>query len=199
MHLSRESLDTNRIDDFERAKFPGEAPAHRTINVYNVVGNFRHAACRIQTHFRKRAPQELLGFVTLLPFQYGPDQRAQPLSCVLDGFAHFEGGESRFLPRAVFHGIHVEGQNFFFAFAFHLFVEALAGLVAEPAALGHFFHQRRDFVHFPRLIIWHGFVDILHHVHEHIEAHNICRAKRRGLWPARRRSSAGVHFLHRHA
>ncbi len=199
LHLSREGLDANRIDDLERTEFPGEAPAHRAVNVDHVIGNLRHTTRGVQTHFRKGAPQKLLSFVTLLPFQHGTHQRAQPLPCVLDGFAHFERGKLRLLPRAVFHGVHIEGQNFLFAFALHLLVKTLASLVAEPAALGHFLHQHWNFVHFPRLIIGRGFVNILYHMHQHIETHYVCRAKRGGLWPAHSRSRAGVHFFHGHA
>ena len=199
MYLSCEGFDANRIDDLERTAFPGKAPAHRTIHVHDIVGDFRNAARRVQTHFGKRAPQKLLGFVALLPFQQGPYQRAQALSRVLDCFAHFERGKSRLLPRAVFHGVHIERQNFLFAFALNLLVKTLAGLVAEPAALGHFLDQRGNFVHFPRLIVGRGFINILHHVHQHIESHNVRRAKGCRLWPAHCRTGTGVHFFHGHA
>src|SRR4029077_3882113 len=148
LNLTGKRPHTNCIHDLEWAEFPGEAPAQRTINIHNVVGNFRHAAGCVQTHFGKSAPQELLGFIPLLPFQQGPDKRAQALPRVLDCLAHFEGSESGFLSRAVLHSVYIESQNLFVAFAFHFFVTTLAGLLPDPPAPGHLFSQSWNFIRF---------------------------------------------------
>ncbi len=137
--------------------------------------------------------------VTFLPLQHGFHQRAQPFPSIFNRFAHFEGSEFRFLPRAILHSVHIERQNFFFSFALHLLVKTLSGLVAEPAAPGHLFHEGRDFVAFPRLVFGRRLIYVLDHVHQHIEPYNIRGAKRRRLRPAHRRSRAGVYLFHCHA
>src|SRR5207253_4996404 len=149
LHLSRECLHANGIHDFKRSEFPAKAPAQRAINVHNVVGNLRDTPRRIQTRFGKPAPQELLRFVTLLPFQHRPDKRAQPLAGVLDRLTHFERTEFRLLPRATLHSVHIERQDLLLALALNLFVQTLPRLVTEPSSLGHLFHQRRQLLHFP--------------------------------------------------
>ena len=199
LQLPGKRLHADRIHDLERPEFPGKAPAQRAIDVHNVVGNFRHASGCVQTHLGKRAPQKLLGFVAFLAFQQRSHQRTQPLPGVLDGFPHFERSEFRFLSRTVLHGVHIEGQNFFLAFTPHLFVKTLPGLVAKPAALGHLFDKRWNFVALPRLVIRRRFVNVLHHVDQHVETDNIRRAKRRRLRPAHRWTRAGIHFFHSHA
>ncbi len=50
LYLPCEGLDANRIDYLERTEFPGKAPAQGTIDLHNVVGNFRNAPGRVQTH-----------------------------------------------------------------------------------------------------------------------------------------------------
>ncbi len=130
LYLPRERFHSDRVYQFEWPELPAEPPAQGAIHIHNVFGYFRNTARRIQAHLGKPAPDELLGLVALLSFQERADQRTQPLARVLDGLAHFERSEFRLLPRAVLHGMHVEGENFFFSFAAHFFVKALAGLVA---------------------------------------------------------------------
>ncbi len=141
----------------------------------------------------------MLRFVAFLSFKYRAYQSAQSLTRVLNCFSHFERSEFRLLPWPIFHGVDVQRQDFFFALAFHFLVESLAGFVAQPSAPRHLFNQRGHLVHFVRLIVWRGFVDVLHHVDQHVQPNEIGRAKRRGLRPAHRRPSARIHFFDGHA
>ena len=107
LHLRCERLHANRVHHFERPKFPAKAPAHRTVHIYDAIGNFRHAPRRIQAHLRKPAPNELLRLVAFLPFEQRPNQCPQPFVRIFDGFAHFQRSEFRLLPRPVFHRLDV--------------------------------------------------------------------------------------------
>jgi hypothetical protein len=133
-----------------------------------------------------------------LSLHHRPDKSAQPLPGVFNCFAALDGSKSRLLTGAVFHGVDVQRENFLLAFALHLLVETLPGLLAEPASLDHFFDQRRHFVAFARFVIRCGFVDVPHHVTEHVQANDVGSAERRRLRPAHGGPGAGVDFLHGH-
>ena len=146
--LSDEISDAERVNDFERAEFPAEAPAHGAVDVGDIVGNFRDAAGSVRAGFGERAPEELLGFVDLLAFENGSNEGAKAFARVVNGFAGFERGEFCFLAGTVFERVDVEGENFFFAGPFYFFVKALTGFVAEHFAFEHFLDERRNFVKF---------------------------------------------------
>ena len=114
-------------------------------------------------------------------------------------FPGFNRGDSRFLLRPVFHLLPIERQDFRFASgSLYAFVKSAAGFFAEPAALHHFFEQRRHSKHFPRFVIRNVVVDVADHVDEHIEPDDIGCAERGGLRPAHGRPGACVHFLNCH-
>jgi hypothetical protein len=199
LHGCRESFHADRVHQLKRTKFPGKAPAHRAIDIRNLIRNFRHASRRIETIFGQQAPQKLLGLVALLAFENRADQRAQAFGRVFDRLCAFNGREARLLPGAILHGVHIEREDFFFAFALYLFVEALSGLITEPAASRHFFEQRGNAIHLARFVVGHGIVNILHDVQQHIEADEIGGAKGRRFRLADRRAGAGVDFFDGHA
>src|SRR5258708_6983448 len=198
--LRGEGSESDCVDHFEGAKFPGEAPAHGAINVHNVVRNFAHAAPGVEAHFGKAAPDELLRLVGFLIFKERSEQGAQTLAGIFDCLASFDRGEARFLFFAVLHGVEVESENFFFALApLHAFVKALAGFVAKPFALGHLFDEGGNFVGFARFVVGSGLINIFDYVHQNVEPDDVRSAKSGGLGPADGGAGAGVHFFDGHA
>src|SRR6266404_5329747 len=91
--LRREGSESDRVDHFEGAEFPGEAPAHGAINVHNVVRNFAHAAPGVEAHFGKAAPDKLLRLVGFLIFKERSEQGPQTLAGIFDCLASFNRGE----------------------------------------------------------------------------------------------------------
>src|SRR5258707_12999783 len=181
LHLRRKNLHAESVHLLKRPHLPAESPAHRAVYILQVIRNLRNAPRGVQTRFGKSAPEELLRLVALLPFEHRSNQRAKPLARILDRFPSLERSEFRFLPRAVHHGVHVERQNFFFFLALHFLVKTLPRFFAQPSPPRHLFEERGHFVNLARLIVRHGFIDIFHHVKQHIEPDNIRGPKCRGL------------------
>src|SRR5579884_2293308 len=199
LNLRREGRDADGVDEFEGAKFPGKPPAHGTIDVNNVIGNLRDAASGIEAHFGKCAPEKLLSFVAFLAFEQRADESAKALASVLNRLAHLEGGKPRLLSGAIVHRVEVESENFLFALALDALIEALTGLLAEPAAASHILDERGNLVNLARLIVWHAFVNVPDDVNQDVQADDVRGAKGGGLGPAHGRTGAGVHFLDGHA
>ena len=140
----------NRIHDFKWAQLPGKTPAHGAIDVDDVIGNFRHATPGVQAHFRKAAPDKLLGLVGFLSLEKRRQQAHANARACLRWFcpprceANFAFWRARY--SIVFS---IQCENFLFALAaLHALVKALAGFIAQPFALWPFLRQARELCRF---------------------------------------------------
>ena len=131
------SRNAGRIPHLEGAELPVEAGAHGGVDGGRVVGGFADAVGGEVPERREKRPEKARGLV------FGGivgEQHAQAL-CEGGGvFGHFERGKSGLGHGAVFEGVEVEDEAFcLYRRAPRTFlVEALAGFVAEPAALDDF-------------------------------------------------------------
>ena len=133
--------DAGGIPHFEGAEFPVEAGAHGVVDGGGVVGDFADAVGGEVPERGEKRPEEGGGFV------FGGvvgEEQAQALGEGGGVFRHFERGEAGLASGAVVEGGEIEDQALVFAVgAADFLVEALAGFVAEPAALHHFVEDRR--------------------------------------------------------
>ena len=94
-----------------------------------------HHARGIDHEVAKQLPQKLPGAVVCR------HQRAQPLAQILDAAHGFHRGERRLLRQAILQRLAVQRPDFLVRAFADAFVEALAALFAEPAALHHVLHD----------------------------------------------------------
>ena len=131
-------FDAEGVPHLERAKLPGEAPAHGAIHVGDGIGNFGNAARGIETGFGNQRPEELLGLVAGLAGEHRA--RAAPggvRECLRCARAVSREAKRAFWLRAILHGGGIERQDFAVAAFLDALVKAAAGLFAEPAATYH--------------------------------------------------------------
>ena len=133
--------DAGRVPHFKGAEFPIEAGAHGGVDGGSVVGDFADAIGGEVPERREKGPEKGCGFV------FGgvvAEQEAQALGKRGGVFRHFERGQSGLCGGTVFEGGEIEDQALVFAVgAADFLVEALAGFVAEPAALEELVEDRR--------------------------------------------------------
>ena len=178
------------IPNFERPQFPAESGTHGIVDLVNRVGNFGNAMRSIGKEPRQSFAVKITGFV------FATHQYFEAFAQIVDGLGRFQGGGFDLLFGPVFQGVQIQGQDFLLAVFFDFLVKALAGFVAQPFALQHFFHKVRQFEQVVGFVIRHIFVKPLRHVRQGVQAHNVGRAEGGRFGAAHYRPCVFVHFFH---
>ena len=139
----RDFFDAHHIPRLKRAKIPGIAPAHRAVDVHDVVGNLGDPPRRVAQDAAEQPPDELARRAAI------DGQRPQTPGGILNQFRRLQHRQRDLAPRAVLHGRVIQGVDL----PVDALVETGAGLVAEPAPPGHLPEQRRHDEHVALLVV----------------------------------------------
>ncbi len=132
----RGCFEAHRIPEFERPERVRVTPAHGAVDLDDAVRNLRHHVGCVTHVVAQQLPEEAPRFVI------ERDEGFQAIGQRLDFPHRFERGETRLSGRMILKRLAIERMDF--AVFPDAFVEALAGLIAQPAALNDLAHKRRE-------------------------------------------------------
>ena len=183
-----------RIPQLERPQLVGIAPAHGAIDLDDAVRNFGDHSGGVHHVIAEQLPEQRSSAVRRRDLRC-TDQGAQPLAQVFDIPGRFDRRKFGLLRRMVFQRLPVDGVNFF-GRADPL-VEALAGLIAEPAALDHAAHELGQHEALAPRIAGNRFVEIASHMGPYVQADDVHQAEAGAVGKPDQRAGERVHFFDR--
>ena len=179
-----ERVVTDRIGHFKRAHLPSEAPLHHAVEVLNAVADLLLQEVRVAQHGHEVVAQVLPGFV--LGGQLGAD--ALPDGLARDRVEGFKGGLAALSVRERFE---VQSHELL-ALAT---VVALAGLVADPAALEEGGHGAGGVKARHVRVLWATGLEVGGDIPHDVEAHEVVEAERRAARATQKRPGDRVDLL----
>ncbi len=182
-------LEAQGVPQLERSQSIGVTPAHRPVDLEDLVGDFGHPFGGIEEQVAIQLPQERPDAVV------SGHQRPQAQRQILDIFCRLRRGQLYLHCGMVFKGLQVDGVDLFFLA--DTLVVALPCLFAQPTALRHFDVKFGHQETVAPGIVRHGVIQIRSDVGPDIQAHNIEQAEASAVRQADERAGDQVGFLHR--
>ncbi len=183
------------VPQLERAGLMGEAPAQGIVNRLGRIGDLRDDLRGIGHALVGQRPHQLPGAVVR------GQQDLHPGGQVFLAFRPADGVEARLARRLVLEGFQVQVPELALAVLIHPLVEALFGLVAQPAVGNHLAQHAvgafRVQVALRFCVVGDGLRQVAAHVIPNVQADQVEQAEGGRLRAADHRAGDGVHLFDR--
>ncbi len=181
--------EAHGVPDLKWPQLPAEAPAQGAVDRGQIVGDLRGYFCRVAKGVPKYGPAKGGAFSLRL------EHSAQSLAQIIGALERVDLGKVRLLPIAVLQALEVESLNHPLAIDLGFLEEALAGLLSEKALVDHTFQLRNGGEGIELGVVRRAQLDVLRHVQENVQPHQVGGTKCRALGASQKRSGEGIHGI----